>query len=358
MGDDATDRLSASEAVKKVLATVPGATDVGVEHMTGIDNLDIVPDRARMARYGASVANVLDVVQSAVGGATAGQVYLQNQRFDILARVEPTFRRNRSAIGRLLVNTGSGARVPLSDLAAIRYDMGFDHVDRYNGLRRVVVTADVKSNHSVGNVVEEAKAKIDQEVKLPPGITLFWGGQAEEASHAFETLAVAIPAALIVVFLLIYSCFDNLVDTVIVLSSIPLGLAGGTFLLMIMHLHLNVPAYIGFIAKFGIAVQNGMIMVSYMNALRKSGKTSAQAAVEASMTRLRPELLSALIGSIGLFPFLLAAGTGATVERPLAAVVIGGVIVSRPMAWFLLPALYAWWKKDPPLATPALDASK
>lgn len=344
LGDDAKDLVAASEMVKKVMEHVPGTADVGVEHLDGIDNLDVIPDRARMARYGASVANVLDVVQAAVGGATAGQVYLQNQRFDIVARVEPGFRRQVETIGRLLVNTGSGARIPLKDLATIRYDVGFDHVDRYNGMRRIVVMSDVQGR-SVGSVVDDAKARIEQ-LKLPPGITLYWGGQAEEASHAFETLSIAVPAALLVVFLLIYLCFDNLVDTLIVLSSIPLGIAGGTFLLMIMHLHLNVPAYIGFIAKFGIAVQNGMIMVSYMNTLRRNGMTSREAAISASLTRLRPELLSALIGSIGLVPFLLAAGTGATVERPLAAVVIGGVIVSRPMAWFLLPALYAWWKKD------------
>jgi cobalt-zinc-cadmium resistance protein CzcA len=347
------DALKASALkVKQLLSQVPGAADVGVENFTGIDNLNIIPDRAAMARVGASVANVMDVVQTAIGGNAVGQVYQGNQRFDITVRVAPGSRSDANAIRNLRVTTASGMKVPLSSIATIKYDTGFDHIDRYNGMRRVVVMADVK-DRSVGSVVDEAKKRIEAAGPLPGGCTLHWGGQAEEAEHAFEELTVAIPGALLIVFLLIYMCFDNLTDSFIVLSSIPLGIAGGTFLLMFMQLHLNVPAYIGFIAKFGIAVQNGMIMITYMNALRAEKDIGArEAAVEASMVRLRPELLSALIGSIGLVPFLVAAGTGATVERPLAAVVIGGVAVSRPMAWFLLPALYAWWKKRAPSRPP------
>lgn len=344
LGTDADTLLRIAAQVKKVLGGTPGATDVGVEHFTGIDNLDVTPDRDRIARFNTSVNSVLDVVKSAVGGAAAGQVFLQNQRYDIVVRVRPDYRTDAATIRRLLVNTGGGARIPLSDVATVHFGTGFDHVDRYNGMRRLVVMADVHGR-SVGSVVADAKARMEREVKLPGGYALHWGGQAEEAERAFSSLDLAVPVTLLLVFLLIYVCFDSFLDSVVVLASIPLGIAGGTFLLMFMGLHLNVPAYIGFIAKFGIAVQNGMIMVTYMNKLRREGLDSAGAAVQASLTRLRPELLSALIGSIGLIPFLVAAGTGATVERPLAAVVIGGVAVSRPMAWFLIPALYAWLKK-------------
>jgi cobalt-zinc-cadmium resistance protein CzcA len=350
LGEDPEQLESLAQQIKKIASEVPGTADVGIEHLSGVDNLDITPNRATMSRYGASVQNVMDVVNAAVGGGTAGQVYLQNQRFDINVRMRSDVRNAVDPIKRLLVATSGGAKVPLEDVADIHYGLGFDHVDRYNGKRRLVVMADVKGR-SVGSVVADIRERINADLKLPGGYSVFYGGQAEEATHAFEALSLAVPAALLVVFLLIYLNFDDLIDTLIVLSTIPLGIAGGTFLLMIMHLHLNVPAYIGFIAKFGIAVQNGMIMVTYMNRLRGEGLTARAAAVKASLVRLRPELLSALIGSIGLVPFLLASGTGATVERPLAAVVIGGVAVSRPIAWFMIPALYAWWKKDPPGAT-------
>jgi cobalt-zinc-cadmium resistance protein CzcA len=348
LGSNATDMLHAADTIRDVMEKVPGAADVGVEHFTGIDNLDIVPDRARMARYNVTMQNALDVVHSAVGGNTAGQVFLDNQSYDIVVRVSPAFRADRDAISHLLVSTGSGLKVPLLDLAQVKYDVGFDHIDRYNGQRRLVVMADVHGR-SVGSVVADAQQRLSG-MKLPPGISVHWGGQAEEASHAFSTLVFAIPATLLVVFLLIYLSFDNVVDTLVVLTSVPLGVAGGTFLLMLLNLHFNVPAYIGLIAKFGIAVQNGMIMVAYMNRLRQEHRLSASdAATTGGLVRLRPELLSALVGSIGLIPFLVASGTGATVEAPLAAVVVGGVAVSRPMAWFLIPALYAWTKKKQPV---------
>ncbi len=347
--------LDTAQKLRDIIATVPGTADVSVEHVTGIDNLDVIPNRKKMALDGVSINNILDVVSGSVGGAIDGQVFIRDEQFNILARVRTDFRNNAKEISRLLVASSTGARVPLSQVAQVKYDVGFDHIDRYNGQRRIVVMSDIKGSRSVGTIVSNIRAKVKQELKLPGGISLHYGGQAEEAKHAFSSMAFAAPAALLIVFLLIYVCFDNVIDTLIVLSSIPLGIAGGTFLLMFLHLHLNVPALIGFIAKFGIAVQNGMIMVTYMNKLvHDEGLSSKDAAIRASMVRLRPELLSALIGSLGLLPFLLASGTGATVEAPLAAVVIGGVAVSRPMAWFLIPSLYGWLKKTP---APAPDAS-
>ncbi|MHB2018053.1 MAG: efflux RND transporter permease subunit [Candidatus Xenobia bacterium] len=346
LGTDADGMLKTADMVKKVLEETPGAADVGVEHFTGIDNLDVSPNRDAMARYNVSTQNLMDVVKSLVGGTAAGQVYLDNQSYDITVRVQRPYRRDKAQIERLLVTNGSGLKLPLSSVATVKYASGFDHIDRWNGQRRLVVMADVKGR-SVGSVVADAKARLEK-AEFPPGISLHWGGQAEEAQHAFGTLVFAIPATLIVVFMLIYLCFDDVLDTIVVLTSVPLGIAGGTFLLMILDLHFNVPAYIGLIAKFGIAVQNGMIMVAYMNRLRETeGLDASGAARRAAMIRLRPELLSALIGSIGLVPFLMASGTGATVEAPLAAVVVGGVAVSRPLAWFLIPTLYAWFKGRP-----------
>ncbi|MCL5773556.1 MAG: CusA/CzcA family heavy metal efflux RND transporter [Firmicutes bacterium] len=347
LGDDPKTLLTFAGKIKDTLHAAGGAVDIEIEHLTGLDNLNIVPYRVKMQRYGINIGNLMDVVQGAVGGTSAGQVFLQNQRSAIQVRVQPEFRTNVDAIGRLLVTSASGISIPLHDIAKISYQTGFDHIDRWNGNRRLVITADVK-DRSVLDVVNDAKNKFEKSVKLPPGYSVYWAGEAGEAESAFKNLTAAILAVMLIVFTLVYFCFDNIIDTVIVFFCIPLGIAGGTFLLWLLHLHFNVPAYIGFIANFGIAVQNGMIMVAYMNILRRQGLSAADAAMKGALVRLRPELLSALIGSIGLLPFLVASGTGATVEQPLAAVVIGGVIVSRPMAWFLIPTLYAWLKKDKP----------
>jgi len=338
-GDDAGILVETADRIAAVLKRVPGATDVAVEPLTGIDDLDIVPDRKAIARYGINVADVMDVVQSAIGGSQAATLYQGERQFAIQVRLLPKYRNNIEAIRNLLVTSSTGQKIPLSALAAVEVRQGLSQIRRTDARRRVAILADVQGR-SVGSIVEEAKRAIGHDVPLPAGYTITWGGAVEELQHAVATLTWAVPVSLLLIFVLVYACFNSMRDSLVVLTTIPLAIIGGTVLLLVLGLPISVPAIIGYIANFGTEVQNGTIMVSFINRARQRGLSVREAAVVGATERLRPEILSALIGVIALIPFLLTSGIGATVERPLAAVVIGGIALSRPLAWFLLPTLY------------------
>ena len=344
-GDDTDILIANANKIATALKKVKGATDVAVEDIAGIDDLDIIPNREAIARYGINVSDVMDVIQAAVGGTTASTFYEGEKQFDIQARVMPRYRNNVEAIGNLLVTSSAGQKIPLSELAKIEVRQGLSEIRRTDTKRRIAVLADVQGR-SVGSVVNDAKEQIAKDVKLPVGYSIEWGGAVEELQHALETLYWAIPASLLLIFVLVYACFGSWRDSLVVLTTIPLAIIGGTFLLIIMGLPISVPAIIGYIANFGTEVQNGTIMVSFINRWRKQGYSVREAAAFGATERLRPEILSALIGVLALIPFLLTSGVGATVERPLAAVVIGGIALSRPIAWFLLPTLYVWFDKE------------
>lgn len=344
-GDDTDVLLKKADEIAAALKKVDGATDVAVEEVAGIDDLDIIPNRAAIARYGINVADVMDVVQSAIGGTAASTFYEGEKQFDIQTRMMPQYRNNVKAIGNLLVSAPSGQKIPLSALASIQVRQGLSEIGRMNAKRRVAVLADVHGR-SVGSVVADAKQIIAKDVAMPAGYSLEFGGAVEELQHALETLYWAIPGSLLLIFVLVYACFGSLRDSFVVLTTIPLAIIGGTVLLLVMGLPISVPAIIGYIANFGTAVQNGTIMVSFINRWRGRGFSAREAAIFGATERLRPEILSALIGALALIPFLLTSGIGATVERPLAAVVIGGIALSRPIALFLLPTIYVWLDKD------------
>lgn len=343
-GDDFSVILPKANRIAEILRGVPGATDVAVEQVTGVDDLNIIPNRSAIARYGINVADVMDVIQSAIGGTQASTFYQGERQFAIQVRLQPQYRNNVEAIGNLLVTSSAGQKVPLSDLARIEVRQGLGEVGRLNARRRVAVLADVQGR-SVGAVVDDARARIERQVALPLGYSLEWAGSIEEFNHAKQTLMWAVPASLLLIFVLIYACFGTLRDSLVVMTTIPLAIVGGTALLVILGLPLSVPAIIGYIGNFGTEVQNGTIMVSVINRWRLRGLSARDAAVQGATERLRPEILSALIGVLALIPFLAVSGIGATVERPLAAVVIGGIALSRPLAWFLLPTLYVWLDK-------------
>ncbi|MFI5386736.1 MAG: efflux RND transporter permease subunit [Fimbriimonadales bacterium] len=344
-GDDTSVLLRKADEIAAVLKRIDGATDVAVEEVAGIDDLDIVPDRAAIARYGINVSDVMDVVQSAVAGSTASTFYEGERQFDIQTRMMPRYRNDVRAIGNLLVTASSGQKIPLSALATIQVRQGLSEIGRMDARRRVAVLADVHGR-SVGSVVNDAKQLMEKKVSMPAGYTVEWGGAVEELQHALETLYWAIPGSLLLIFVLVYACFGSFRDSFVVLTTIPLAIIGGTVLLLVMGLPISVPAIIGYIANFGTAVQNSTIMVSFMNRWRSHGFSVREAAIFGATERLRPEILSALIGVLALIPFLVTSGIGATVERPLAAVVIGGIALSRPIAWFLLPTLYVWLDKE------------
>lgn len=344
MGPDTNVLLAQADRVASILKSIPGATDVAVEPVAGIDDLNIVPDRAAIARYGINVADVMDVVQSAIGGTQASTFYQGERQFAIQVRLQRQYRSNLETIRNLLVTSSSGQKIPLSDLAHIEVRQGLAEIGRLDARRRVAVVADVQGR-SVGSIVADAKRAMEAQLKLPAGYSIQWGGAVEELQHALETLSWAIPASLLLIFVLVYLCFESLRDSLVVLSTIPLAIIGGTVLLLVLGLPISVPAIIGYIANFGTEVQNGTIMVSFINRWRRQGLPANEAAVRGAVERFRPEVLSALIGVLALIPFLVMSGIGATVERPLAAVVIGGIALSRPIAWFLLPTLYVWLDK-------------
>jgi cobalt-zinc-cadmium resistance protein CzcA len=344
-GDDIKILLAKANEIAEALKKVKGATDVAVEEVSGIDDLDVIPNRQAIARYGINVSDVMGVVQNAVGGTTASTFYEGEKQFDIQARVMPQYRNNVEAIGNLLVTSSSGQKIPLASLATIKVSQGLSEIGRMDAKRRVAVLSDVQGR-SVGSVVADAKALIAKDVTIPAGYSIEWGGAVEELQHALETLYWAVPASLLLIFILVYACFGTFRDSLVVLTTIPLAIIGGTVLLLVLGLPISVPAIIGYIANFGTEVQNGTIMVSFINRWRRAGYSARDAAVFGATERLRPEILSALIGVLALIPFLLTSGIGATVERPLAAVVIGGIALSRPIAWFLLPTLYVWFDKE------------
>ncbi len=344
-GDDTNILMAKANEIANQLRTVKGATDVAVEDIAGIDDLDIIPNRTEIARYGINVSDVMDVIQSAVAGTAASTFYDGEKQFDIQVRMMPRYRNNAAAIGDLLVTAPSGQRIPLSQLASIQVRQGLSEIGRDDAKRHIVVKADVEGR-SVGSIVGDAKKLIASNVKMPPGYSVEYSGAIEELQHALETLTWAVPASLLLIFILVYACFGNFRDSLVVLTTIPLAIIGGTVLLIMLKLPISVPAIIGYIANFGTEVQNGTIMVSFINRWRKEGYSASEAASFGATERLRPEILSALIGVLALIPFLLTSGIGATVERPLAAVVIGGIALSRPLAWFLLPTLYVWLDRD------------
>jgi cobalt-zinc-cadmium resistance protein CzcA len=344
-GDDSKVLLETADRIAATLKQVPGAADVAVEQIAGIDDLDIIPDRTAIARYGINVTDVMDVVQSAIGGSQAATLYQGERQFAIQVRLLPKYRNNIEAIRNLLVTSSTGQKIPLSSLATVEVRQGLAEIGRIDARRRVAILADVQGR-SVGSIVEDAKKAIARDVPLPPGYTITWGGAVEELEHAIATLTWAVPVSLLLIFILVYACFNSMRDSLVVLTTIPLAVIGGTVLLLVLGLPISVPAIIGYIANFGTEVQNGTIMVSFIDRARKRGLSVREAAVQGATERLRPEILSALIGVLALLPFLMTSGIGATVERPLAAVVIGGIALSRPLAWFLLPTLYVWFDRS------------
>ncbi|HLJ55474.1 MAG TPA: efflux RND transporter permease subunit, partial [Chthonomonadaceae bacterium] len=338
-GDDANTLVSTADRIAATLKQIPGATDVAVDPLGGIDNLDIIPDRQAIARYGINVSDVMDVVQSAIGGSQAATLYQGERQFAIQVRVLPKYRNNIEAIRNLLVTSSSGQKIPLSAIATVEVRQGLAEIGRADAKRHLAIKADVQGR-SVGSIVDEAKRAIARDVTLPPGYSITWGGAVEELQHAIATLTWAVPVSLLLIFVLVYACFNSMRDSLVVLTTIPLAIIGGTVLLLVLGLPISVPAIIGYIANFGTEVQNGTIMVSFINRARQRGLSAREAAVVGATERLRPEILSALIGVLALIPFLMTSGIGATVERPLAAVVIGGIALSRPLAWFLLPTFY------------------
>jgi len=339
-GEDQETLHQAAEDIKAAMANVRGVADLAVEQVAGEQHLEIELDRNKIARYGMNVADVLQVAKIAIGGDEATDVLEGQRRFAIFVRLNEDYRNQVEKLGDILLAAPAGGSVPLGQVASFKLSSGESVIDRENSLRRIVVKCNVK-NRDIGGFVHDAQAAVEKRVKLPPGYFVTWGGQFANEQQALRRLLIAIPIALLLVFVMIYACFNSLRNTLTIIFNIPIAMVGSTAFLLVSGFPLSVPALVGFIAVFGIAVQNGMVMVSYINKLRSDGMELEKAVITGATVRLRAELLSALIGSISLIPFIVSSGTGAEIEKPLAIVVVGG-LVTRPIKIVILPMVYEW----------------
>ncbi len=338
-GEDQDTLRKLAEGIRDAMSHVRGAKDLAVEQVAGEEHLEISLDRDKLARYGLNIADVLEVAKIAIGGDEATDVLEGQRHFAIFVRLNEDYRNQVEKLNDILIAAPVGGRVPLGQLATFRLSSGDSVVSRENALRRVVVKCNV-TGRDIGGFVHDAQV-VAAQVKTPPGYFITWGGQFENAQQATRRLLIAIPISLLLVFVLIYACFSSLRNTLTIIFNIPIALVGSTTFLLISGFPLSVPAIVGFIAVFGIAVQNGMVMVSYINKLRNQGIELHDAVITGASVRLRAELLSALIGSISLIPFIISSGTGAEIEKPLAIVVVGG-LVTRPIKIVMLPMVYEW----------------
>ncbi len=345
-GDDQAVLDRTGERIAAVLRNVPGASEVKVEQTTGLPMLTVDIDRHKAARYGLNLADIQDAVAIAIGGKEAGIFYQGDRRFDITVRLPDAVRQDIEALRRLPIalpkGGGGDARVsyiPLSEVATLQIAPGPNQISRENGKRRVVVSANVRGR-DIGSFVPEAQAAIDSAVSMPAGYWLSWGGTYEQLRSATARLQIVVPVALLLVFVLLFAMFNNIKDGMLVFTGIPFALTGGILALWLRGLPLSITAAVGFIALSGVAVLNGLVMLSFIRTLRDEGKPLDDAIRLGALTRLRPVLMTALVASLGFVPMAIATGTGAEVQRPLATVVIGGILSSTALTLLVLPVLY------------------
>jgi cobalt-zinc-cadmium resistance protein CzcA len=345
-GDDLGRLLDAGHRIEQVVAGVAGARGAAVEQTTGLPLLQVTPDRDALARYGIDVADVQEVVATALGGRVVGQIFEGDRQFDVVVRLPETLRVDPHGIGRIPVPLpqggvpGRSAYIPLAEVATIETAEGPNQISRENGKRRIVVTANVL-DRDLGSFVDEVRGRIEAEVTLPDGYWIDYGGTFEQLTSAAQRLRLVVPLALALIFGLLLMLFGSARDAAIVFSGVPLALTGGVAALMLRDLPLSISAGVGFIALSGVAVLNGVVMVSFIRTLRGRGIAVAEAIREGALVRLRPVLMTALVASLGFVPMALNVGTGSEVQRPLATVVIGGILSSTLLTLLVLPALYA-----------------
>ncbi len=360
-GEDLDKLLETGGELETILESIPGAEDVKLEQVTGLPVLSVTPRRAMLARYGINIKDVQDAVSTATGGRNAGEVFEGDRRFAVVVRLPEATRTDLDQLGRLPISRsgeGGGAFVPLSELADIGLSVGPNQISRENGKRRAVITANVRGR-DLGSFITELRAKIDSDVTLPEGYYVQYGGTFEQLQSAATRLQIVVPLALVLIFGLLFMLFKSARDAAIVFSGVPLALTGGVVALALRDIPMSISAGIGFIALSGVAVLNGVVMLSFIKDLRERGMALDEAIRDGALTRLRPVLMTALVASLGFVPMALNVGAGSEVQRPLATVVIGGIISSTILTLIVLPALYRLihGKKATASETPQLQHS-
>jgi cobalt-zinc-cadmium resistance protein CzcA len=342
-GDDFNVMQKIAEDIARVLRRIHGAADVKTAQTDGLPVLEVKIDREVSKRLGLNVADILEVVSTAIGGSKAGILFEGDRRFDIMVRLPEELRQDPIALGELPIPLPNSKKasfpyVPLRSLAKLEMTEGLNEISRENGKRVVIVQANVRGS-DIGTFVSTAKEKTRSQVKIPPGYWLEWGGQFENLISAREHLAIVVPLCFALIFLLLFSSLHSLKEALMVFSGVPMALTGGIFALWLSGMPFSISAAVGFIALSGIAVLNGLVMLTYINQLSRQGFQLHHAIVTGALTRLRPVLMTALVASLGFVPMAFAMGTGAEVQKPLAIVVIGGLISSTGLTLFVLPVL-------------------
>ena len=348
-GDDLDELKRVSEELARIVKSVPGAVDIRVERLSGQQTLTIDIDRQAIARYGINVADVNELIETAFGGSEVGQVYEGQRRFGIVVRYPAEYRNSVETVRRSTLRSADGTLVPLSAVARIDLLDSPPTISRESGQRRVVVGANV-TGRDLGGFVQEVQSRVSRELKLPEGYFLSWGGQFENMQRAMDTLMVIVPLTVVAIYFLLFMLFNSLRLASLIILVLPLASIGGVVGLFVTGEYLSVPASVGFIALWGIAVLNGVVLVSCIRKLREEGLKVAAAVREGCVQRFRPVMMTATVALLGLVPFLFAQGPGSEVQRPLAVVVIGGLITSTLLTLVVVPVLYRWFD-DAPSAT-------
>ncbi|WP_128933246.1 efflux RND transporter permease subunit [Bradyrhizobium zhanjiangense] len=351
-GDDFSEMQRTAQEIANVLRRIEGAESVKVEETTGLPFLEIRIDKAEIARRGLNLATIQDLIETAIGGRVAGLVFEGDRRFQIVVRLDDKLRSDITALEALPVPlphadpNAPAPSVPLRTLASFEQTEGPNQISRENGKRRVVTTAEVRGR-DIGSLVAEAQAKVAEQVKLPPGTYLAWGGQFENFSVARQRLMVVVPGCFLLIFLLLFGALGSARDALLVFSAVPLALTGGIVTLWLRGMPFSISAAVGFIALSGVAVLNGLVMLSQIRKLVEDGAELRSAIEEGALIRFRPVIMTALVASLGFVPMALATGTGAEVQRPLATVMIGGLLTATLLTLIVLPALYAYFARRP-----------
>lgn len=332
------------QEIQAVIKEVEGVRDVALEQIVGEAQLVIKPNRQELSRFGLSVIDVMEVVRDGIGGVEAGQIINGNERYDIYVRLEEEYRRNKEAISDIRLQSPTGAWVRLGDVASVSFESGPPQVRRDDVQRRVVIQANVQ-NRDMGSVVADIREIIAKKVDLPSGYSISIGGQFESQQRAQKRLAIVVPLSLGLIALLLYFAFGSVGQAMLILVNVPLAVIGGVFSLYLSNQYLSVPSSVGFITLFGVAVLNGVVMVESINQRIKDGLDTSKAVFDGATSRLRPVLMTAITSALGLIPMLMSSGVGAEIQRPLASVIVGGLITATLLTLFVLPVLYSWFSR-------------
>lgn len=344
-GDDLEQLRKVAGDVAKIAQTLQGAQDLRIERTSGQQYLSIEIDRQAVARLGLNVADINDLIETAVGGKVATEIFEGERRYPGVIRLPENFRNNIDAISNLLITSPNAAQVRLVDVARIQLQEGPAQISREQGKRRIVVGVNVK-DRDLGSFVAELQQKVEQKIKLPEGYYLEWGGQFQNMERALGHLTIIVPITVAAIFFLLFLLFNSLRYATLIITVLPFASIGGVIGLFVTGEYLSVPASVGFIALWGIAVLNGVVLVSYIRSLRDEGRSVREAIVEGATLRFRPVMMTATVAMLGLIPFLFSTGPGSEVQRPLAIVVIGGLISSTLLTLVMLPAIYRWFDEE------------